>query len=50
MLGPVLDRELAIIITIGTVYALVYLQMFKLKFISKYATIRNGNGKLIQNM
>lgn len=39
MFGPVLDRELAIVITIGTVYALIYLQMFKLTFVSKYVTI-----------
>lgn len=39
MFGPVLDRELTIITTVGTVYAVVYLQMLKLTFISKYVTI-----------
>lgn len=46
MFDPVLDRELAIVITIGTVYALIYLQMFKLKFVSKYVTIQKRKWKI----
>lgn len=46
MFGPVLDRELTIITTVGTVYAVVYLQMFKLTFISKYVTLYKRKWKI----
>lgn len=50
MFGPVLDRELTIITTVGTVYAVVYLQMFKLTFISKYVTIQKRKWKIVAEL